>query len=257
MKRLVIIMVAVLATMNVNAQSEKTVDAYAQYVAANEDSYDRYKNKLIDRDELKAQYAAHTRKYLEGHTNDSIGVKIIENACTILNDKDLVDISKMLTPLTNTDQVAFQTKYAQGRLNTAEGMMFSDLVSTYKNKTKKDKLSDYVGKGKYVLVDFWASWCAPCRMEIPNVIDVYNKYKGDDFEVVGVCVMDKPESSKKAIKEEKVPYPQIIGVEADQAEIYGINAIPHIILFGPDGTILRRGLRGTDIDKVVGEYLMK
>ncbi len=136
---------------------------------------------------------------------------------------------------------------------TAEGKMFVDFEAKYEGKVQK--LSDYVGKGKYVLVDFWASWCGPCKAEIPNLIEVYNKHKGDKFTVLGVATWDKPKDTLKAIEQLGIPYPQIMNAENAGSDAYGILGIPEIILFGPDGTILKRGLRGSAIEKMVEEIV--
>lgn len=152
-----------------------------------------------------------------------------------------------------SSNILWEQKMRNALANTKEGNLFADFKVEYNGKVQR--LSDYVGKGKYVLVDFWASWCNPCRMEIPTIIDLYKKYRNKGFEVVGVAVSDKPEHTLNAIKELGIPYPQIINGGLIPMETYGVSGIPHIILFAPDGTILKRGLRGAEIEKAVREYL--
>lgn len=139
------------------------------------------------------------------------------------------------------------------QMETSEGKMFKDFEAEYDGRVTK--LSDYVGKGKYVLVDFWASWCGPCRAEIPNLIKVYNQYKGDKFEVLGVATWDKPEDTKKAITQMGIPYPQMLNAQKAGSDAYGISGIPQIILFGPDGKIIKRNLRGEAVERTVAEAL--
>ncbi len=121
----------------------------------------------------------------------------------------------------------------------------------------KASLSDYVGQGKYVLVDFWASWCGPCRDEIPNVKELYDKYHGDRFEVLGVAVWDNTQDTEKAIEELGIEWPQILDAQSIPTDLYGINGIPHIILFAPDGTIVARDLRDQAMKEKVAEVMAK
>lgn len=133
------------------------------------------------------------------------------------------------------------------------GQMFVDFEADYDGETTR--LSDYVGRGKYVLVDFWASWCGPCRQEVPNLIKVYEQYGGEKFTVLGVATWDEPENTLAAMDQLGITYPQMLNAQEAGSEAYGIDGIPEIILFAPDGIILARGLRGEAIERVVREML--
>lgn len=138
------------------------------------------------------------------------------------------------------------------------GLAFTDFTVVQDENDPENstvKFSDYVGKGKYILVDFWASWCGPCAREIPNIKAVYNKYKGKDFDVLSVAVWDKPEATKKAALQHGIVWKQIINAQQIPTDIYGIEGIPQIMLFGPDGTLLKKDLRGEYIEQAVKKAL--
>ncbi|MDE5560731.1 MAG: AhpC/TSA family protein [Bacteroidaceae bacterium] len=141
--------------------------------------------------------------------------------------------------------------------NTKEGNMFTDFTGL-DIEGNASSLSDHVGKGKYVLVDFWASWCGPCKAEIPNLIELYKQFNGENFTVLGVNVWDEESKFRSALESEGIEYPQIFiprDNKDNATQLYGIHGIPQIILFGPDGTIVKRNLRGEEMKNFVSEQL--
>ena len=126
------------------------------------------------------------------------------------------------------------------------GQQFTDLEMADPDG-KMHKISELVGEGKYVLVDFWASWCGPCRAEMPNVLEAYNRFHDKGFEVVGVSFDQKKEAWVKAVGQLKMPWLQISDLKGWQcaaAPIYKIDGIPDNILIDPQGKIIDRALRG-------------
>ena len=139
---------------------------------------------------------------------------------------------------------------------TAPGRMFTDYTVVGGNPDGTDvKLSDYVGQGKYILLDHWASWCGPCKAEMPYIKKTWEAFAGDRFDVVSVAVSDKRDDTVAALAQLDMPWRQLLDAQKIPSALYGVNAIPHLILFAPDGTILKRGLRGDQIYETVSEIL--
>ena len=115
-------------------------------------------------------------------------------------------------------------------------------------------------EGKYVLIDFWASWCVPCRAENPFVVKAYNKYKDENFEIVGVSLDEKEKNWKNAVEKDGLPWIQVSdlkGWKNDVAQQYGISAVPQNFLLDPQGVIIAKNLRGEDLVQKLAEIFPK
>lgn len=122
---------------------------------------------------------------------------------------------------------------------------------------KSVKLSDYAGKGHYTLLDFWASWCGPCRRAIPDLIKIKEEFGSKGLQILGIGVWEEREAHLEGVKNLKMTWPQIFNKD-EATKLFGISGIPQILLIGPDGTIVARDLHGLDnLRKVLGEELQK
>jgi thiol-disulfide isomerase/thioredoxin len=119
-------------------------------------------------------------------------------------------------------------------------------------------LSEYVGKGKYVLLDFWASWCPPCRAEMPHLVELYQQYKDRNFEIVGYSLDQDSDAWTKGIEQLEMTWPQLSDCaywNSPAAKLYAVQGIPCTVLIGPDGIIIERELDGEELAKKLAELI--
>lgn len=146
-------------------------------------------------------------------------------------------------------------KMIEGEKRKAQGVAFMDFEQPDMDGNMH-KLSEYAGKGNYVLVDFWASWCGPCRKEMPNLKKVYDRFHSKGFEIVGVSLDNNKKSWTDAVENMQMTWPQLSDLKAwknSAAQLYYIKSIPATLLIGPDGKIVASNLRGQELEKKLEE----
>jgi peroxiredoxin len=149
----------------------------------------------------------------------------------------------------------FYGEMVQGLKNVAIGAV----APAFTQPTPEGKsvaLADY--RGRYVLVDFWASWCKPCREENPTVLKAYNTFKSRNFEVLSVSIDNNREKWLKAIAEDRLPWTQISdlqGVGGQTPRLYGVRSIPQNFLLDPQGKILAVNLHGAELEAALARFI--
>lgn len=268
-------------TLNMGAEANKVAgtmcnDAYQQFmdkfVAINKEMSEIYQKSKTDTTLTDDQ-----RKDLEKQLaeKDSLGTEMVYN-CINENINNLVGV-QLLTSYAN----AFETAKVKALLDkvpaaysadkdivalkehiatiekTEVGQKFIDFAMNTP-EGKEVKLSDFISQNKYTLIDFWASWCGPCRAEMPNVVAAYNAFKAKGFGIVGVSLDNNAEAWKKAINDLNITWAQMSdlkGWSCEGAKLYGVRAIPATVLVDQEGTIVARNLRGEELAAKLGELL--
>ncbi|MCF0185386.1 MAG: TlpA family protein disulfide reductase [Bacteroidaceae bacterium] len=211
--------------------------------------------------EFKAEYKAAieslAKEFAEGfkaHAKDVLGEKLFALWAAFANPT--TSQMKEIATCANADflqkgEAAEIYEDALSKESTAAGSKYTDF------EADGHKFSEYLSTQKYNVVDFWASWCAPCRKEINATLKpLYAEFK-DKINIIGVATWDKPEDTANAMKQMNIEWPVMMNTQKIASKIYGISGIPHIMIISPDGIIVCRDIRGDELIAKVKELINK
>ena len=224
----------------------KTTDAYKKQADADEKVIDHQENAI-------------TRKFIEEHPASMISLNALRS---YTYSADYADVEPLFHHLSPGLQATNSGKAYAAQLDKLKGVAYGKIAPEFAMADTNGKviaLSSF--RGKYLLVDFWASWCGPCRRENPNVVKAYNQFKDKNFTILSVS-LDKPDAKEKwmkAIHKDGLTWTHVSDLkfwQSDAAQLYGVQAIPQNFLLDPTGKIIGKNLRGEDLVNKLNEVLV-
>jgi len=209
---------------------------------------------------IEAQEADINKKFIQGHPDSYLSLNVLENYAY---GADYVDIAPLFNRLSPAVQGTDDGKKFAERLPKLKAVALGATAPEFAEADTSGKvvsLSSF--RGKYVLVDFWASWCGPCRHENPNVVKAFNHYKGQKFTIIGVS-LDRPGAKDKwlaAIHKDGLTWTHVSDLkfwDSKTAGLYAVRGIPQNFLLDPNGKIIAKNLRGNDLENKLEEIFGK
>ncbi|GHT24429.1 thiol:disulfide interchange protein [Bacteroidia bacterium] len=197
-------------------------------------------------------------EFVKQHPGQVLSAFIIENTLAHIGSlDDVADIIEGFDENHPSQWVQMIKKELSVTQNTGKGRLFTDFEMNTPEKTTA-KLSDYAGKGNYLLIDFWASWCRPCRFANPELVEIYRKYKNKGFDIVGVSLDKNHGEWTKAIADDQLTWHHLSDLQfwdSKAAKLYSVTSIPHAILLDKEGKILAKGIHLKELDAKLAELL--
>lgn len=195
-----------------------------------------------------------TYDFTKANINNRVGEFYFKASLGMFTKEQINELVQMADSAFQNQQQVKTFIEAINRVIPQEGMPYQD-VKLMDAQGNAIPLSDYVGKSKVVLVDFWASWCAPCIQEMPALVKLYSTYKSKGLEIVGISVDDDKTKWLDAIKTHKMNWVQLADATTEASEIYAVQSIPHTILIDGSGMIVAKNLRGKQLEDRIAELL--
>lgn len=207
-------------------------------------------------DVAKAELKQYITDFIGKNRDNVLGLYVFGENINLLTADEIAHYRSAFAPeLQNSSYAGEVFAMADRVKKTAVGSRYVD--HTFQDLHGNTvKLSDYVGKGKYVLLEFWASWCGPCKADIPHLKEVYELYHPEGFEVISISMDNDREKWKNEVERQQMSWLQVSDLkafESDLAKIYNFEAIPACVLVGPDGVIADRNMRGSWMDRKLVE----
>ncbi|NML65250.1 AhpC/TSA family protein [Hymenobacter sp. RP-2-7] len=198
--------------------------------------------------------------FIKTHPTSWVSLEALEQAHT-WHKPEYAEVAPLYASLTPAQQASPPGKYYGEMLAGLKNSALGAEAPAFTQQTPEGKpvsLADY--RGKYVLVDFWASWCTPCRAENPAVLKAYNAFKDRNFEVLGVSLDEEKTRAAwvKAIADDHMPWTQVSdlhGFDSAAAQQYGVKSIPQNFLVDPSGKIVASNLRGEDLEATLAKFI--
>ncbi|MDE7387962.1 MAG: redoxin domain-containing protein [Muribaculaceae bacterium] len=194
-----------------------------------------------------------TVDYIIANPESPFALPVFGQVAMYLDADQIERITAAVPSLAADPDVQRTLDYARAKAATSAGSAYVDFSVDYDGKTQT--LSEYIVPGHWTIVDFWASWCGPCRREIPGIKALYDKYHSQGLNVVGVAVRDEPAKTLEAMESDGVTWPVILNAGKEVLDAYGIMGIPCIMLVNPDGVIVARDLFGATLESAVTEAM--